>query len=318
MTSGVSEELNTLSETMIEQRDLLQQGLDLIRTEFTGERAYQWRITAENLDHNEEGYTETFVAPIWAVRAHGELDFEPSVGGICFWPVAPFAGRWEIKSWAREDYPDALEARDKWARKLPQVRQYTNDQDVDLDELTEFPRKLGDFYDSWNTIRINMSGLHQALEDIRTQTDNGDWRGSAADSYGAIITAQQRGAEAVDTGIGNAIGHVAELSSKAVDTCKALLDLATDSANNMIDFAQEIVSFDPKQWLGTVNNIVDKMQELNEEHVQEVKDEMDAILQNVEWKVLVEEQFAELRVLLGGADMAWPPADGRGVWDVDS
>lgn len=315
--SGVEQELNELADALGEQRELLQEGLDTITTELTGERAYQWSFSGsyEGLGV-ANGEVHTWTTPIYVARMNGLTDFEPAVGAITQWPVAPMvAGPWKILDWVKEDYPEAVEARDEWDRKLPQVRQYSNDQDVDIDELIEFPRQLGAFYNGWHTIRSDMSGLHQHLEDIKSHSDHGTWRGEAADSYSTIIRSQQRGAEAVHTGIGNALEHIGAISQKAVDTCNALMDLATDSANDAIDFAQEIINFTPSQWLSTVNNLVDRMQEINEEHVDEVQAELQSIQNDVEWKTVVDTQFADLQVILGGPEMAWPPADGRGIWD---
>lgn len=307
---GVEADYRDITERLKPEREKLQRSLDAIDTELRGPNSKMWRM--ELIDVFSQRYRDEERRYTWNVpRYHAHLwaeGWSASVGAIVPHTLAPdFAGDWKVESFVEVDYPPALDARREFSRVLPQIDQYTTDQDVDVDELILLPEKLGEFHSGWKAVANTLTSLPTDIRRIsRLQGDR--WTGEGAEQHGYVIEDMTGAANATITGITNAMSNVLYISETGVAIASALLDVATKMGNDAADWVDMIVGIDPSRWWRAIGRIAKKAAQINEEHNETVKAGLQEVLNSADWNNSVDQQFIELRTALGG-EIVWPRAD---------
>lgn len=304
---SVEADYREITERLKPEREKLQGALESIDTELRGPHSKMWRIQLREIRPGAEGRTRTLDVPRYNVFLYGPEGWTPQVGGDV--PVQHVGDMliWKIVSYTEVDHPMALEAQQEFGNVLPQIEGYTTDQDVDIDELILLPEKLGEFHSGWKSAADTMTSVPNAIRDIgRLQGDR--WTGEGAEQHLYVVEDMQGAAQAAIDGIKNAMSNVLYIGETGVAIASALLDVATETANQAADWVDMIVGFSPANWRSTIGRIAKKAAELNEIHNERVKAGLQEVLRSAEWNNAVDQQFIDLKTALGG-EIVWPRAD---------
>lgn len=299
-----------ITETLAVYREQMQGALDSIKTELTGSMSKQWNMDIECYYRGEKAENipieHGWEVSNWLMSLKG-ISWRPSIGATVPHSVTPHAGDWKVLRYHEEWYEPAKRAHDRFNAALPDLAAYVADQDVDVDELVEVPEKIEAFVNQWHAVSQSLIGLSGQITDIGRLQD-GRWSGPGARAHQHTADDMSDAAHHTVDGISQAWVFASQIGTKAVNMAANLIDIAADSADNAVWAKDLILGFDPRRWIGTVNTLLNKAIELDQQHTKTAAKAIRVIAEDAEFNALVAAHFTQLHNDFDG-EIIWPRPD---------
>lgn len=320
--STVSQELDNLSEQIRKHRWILEEGMEGARGILTGRSSKQWYLELQDDPGSIVNYNSPLIIPVWELppkncivtRWNVDASYEFRVGDV-FPPPAHGSKAATITAARLEDYPPAKEARDKYEQNTTWIEGVYDANARDINDLINFPRALGRFYDEWNQVANSIATLDSKIGGVVDVDKRVEWSGSGADAYRDAVKNHVDAALATQFGAKVIRENVIEIAKMAVELCKLLTGIVEKVAADVKVFWEALKTLmNPMDWKGKVDWIVGAVNDSMKNSVDAFKSGVDQIMMAAEKKLALDSAEIDLKNKLGTDDYTWPNTVVSGGW----